>query len=102
MTHIAKTNGRRFTAAAVLILSGLALVGGAGCDEYLLTAGGLVDYANIASWGGLVDPWYTSSMGLPAFPGSLYDPTSTIQDVIGYRLDAMDNAAAGWSDYILQ
>ena len=76
----------------------LAVVVGA---AILLASTGCDEYSNLASWGGLVDPWYTSSMGLPAYP-TYYDPTDTIQSVIDYRWSAMDNAAAGWSDYILQ
>lgn len=72
----------------------ISLVGNVGCDN-------LVNYDNVASWGGLVDPWYTSAMGLPAY-NSGYDATGTIQSVIDYRQDAMDWSNAAWDDYIMQ
>ncbi len=77
---------------SVLAIACLAAAGG--CDE-------LVNLDNVASWGGLADPWYTSSLGLPGY-STLYDPTSTIQSVIDYRQGVMDSVADGWSDYILQ
>ena len=50
---------------------------------------------------GYIDPWYTSSIGLPAYP-TLYDPTNDIQSVIGYSWEVMDWSNDAWSDYILQ
>ena len=32
----------------------------------------------------------------------LFDPTDTIQGAAEYRLSAMENAAAGWDEYIRQ
>ncbi|MBI4580042.1 MAG: hypothetical protein HY718_10095 [Planctomycetes bacterium] len=84
----------------LLALVGIAaLVGTAGCDE---TAGGLIDPANIASWGGLVNPWYTSALGLPAYPTTYYDPTNVIQGVAQYRSDTMEAVANDFSDFIMQ
>lgn len=77
--------------ALTIALGFVGIVGGTGCDEY----------SNLASWGGLVDPWYTSSIGLPAYP-TLYDPTNDIQSVIGYSWEVMDWSNDAWSDYILQ
>ena len=48
--------------ALMVALGFAAIVGGTGCDQY----------TNWASWGGLVDPWYTSSLGLPGVPSMYY------------------------------
>jgi hypothetical protein len=90
---------RTWAVAALVAVGVVSLVGNTGCD----LMGGLVNPANILSWGGLVDPGYTSALGLPAYPGlGGYDPTNLIQGAIGYRQDAMQASADGWSDFILQ
>lgn len=90
---------RMWTVATLVAVGLMCLVGNSGCD----LAGGLINPANILSWGGLVNPGYTSALGLPAYPGvGGYDPTADIQSVIQYRQSAMDNAAAGWDDFIMQ
>lgn len=90
---------RMWTVAALVAVGLVSLIGSTGCD----LTGGLINPENILSWGGLVDPGYTSAIGLPAYPGyGGYDPTNDIQSVIGYRQDAMQASADGWSDYINQ
>ncbi len=74
----------------IILLSVTGCVALAGCDT-----------SGYGSWGGMVNPWYTSSLGLPEYP-TLYDPTWEIQSVIDYRQDVMDDVADGWSDYILE
>ena len=49
--------------ALALALGFLALLGSTGCDEY----------GAIASWGGLANPWSTSSLGLPEYPPSFWE-----------------------------
>ncbi len=83
-----RTKNTALTAAMLLI--GLAtVVGSTGCDEYWVP--GI----------GPVNPWYTSGYyGVP--DATYYNPYNEIQDVIEYRQGAMEAAADGWSDFILQ
>ncbi|MBN2561982.1 MAG: hypothetical protein JXQ75_13740 [Phycisphaerae bacterium] len=76
-------------AKILLALVGLISLGTAtGCDE--LWPG--VDFP-----GGYYNGW---SYGYPSF--GYYDPTDLIQGVVDYRLDAMETAANGWDEFIMQ
>ena len=46
----------------MLAIGLLGIVGASGCDQY----------TNWATWGPLINPWYTSSLGLPAMPSFYY------------------------------
>ena len=71
-----------------IVIAGLALVamtGSVGCDEMAMLSGlsalsGLnsmsgINYAtqNVPSWNGLVNPGYTSALGLPENPSSYWN-----------------------------
>lgn len=90
---IAVTRSRQRVSWILMVAMGLvALLGGTGCDEL----------GNLLSWGGLVNPYYTSAWGLPAYPTTGFDPTSIIEGVNANRLGAMETAADGWDDFVLQ
>ncbi|HSW45390.1 MAG TPA: hypothetical protein VLM89_07460 [Phycisphaerae bacterium] len=61
--------GRAFW-VVVLVLGLSTLAGTAGCDTTGLYEPGSL--GALASWGGLVDPWNTSSLGLPQSPSSYW------------------------------
>ena len=72
----------RWTAMAGMMV--VVLVALAGCDVY--SSGG---------WG---SGYYSGYDYYPSY--GYYDPTSDIQDVIGYRQEVMDNTATAWDQYI--
>ena len=85
------TKTRRILSALVALASASMVFQYGGCAD--LGTGGL-------SLDGLFVPYTSGMYGFPSY--GLYDPTNDIQDVINYRLGAMETAASGWSDFILQ
>ena len=95
---------------ALMVAIATLLVAGTGCD--LLQPYYPAPLVETVPWNGY--GWNTPSFALPdswsnyggwdtGYPAyGLYDPTDTIQGAIDYRLEAMENSAAGWSEFILQ